>query len=218
MNPATIPPLQTPVPPQHVPGTQIQDPLPGGPDGGPGGRTAPIAIELDAETWKEFLDRTAYWLGNLQMIQTAHRELAEDTLGKIHETHLRRLLGGLAERARGHEAEVEKLFQLIGKEPSTVRSAGGVLLAKLRELTADVMAGAGGGAVGGWKDMHQLFLSSLNSISAWGAAQELAFALGNREMVEITFPVINEKHAQHRMLQELLMETATLAILYRVEV
>ncbi len=217
MNPATLPPLQTPVPPPHVPENQVRQPLPTGPDG-QAPATAPIAIELDAETWKEYLDRTAHWFGNVQMIQTAHRELAEDTLGKIHETHLRRLLEGVVERAKVHEQEVEKLYRIIGRKPSGTRAAGGVVWAKFREATADLMSGLGGGAAGGWKDMHQLFISSLNSISAWGAAQELAFALGNREIVEVTFPVINEKFAQHRMLQELLMETATLAILYRVDV
>ncbi|MFN3650980.1 MAG: hypothetical protein ACK47B_15500 [Armatimonadota bacterium] len=218
MNPATIPPLQTPVPPPHAPESQVLQPVHGGPDGGAPPAARPIAIELEEATWQEFLDRAAHWFGNVRTIQTGYRELAEDTLDRIHESHLRQLLEGVAERARAHEEEVEHLFRIIGREHSGARPFTGAIWTKLRDAAADLLPGVGGGAAGGWRELHQLFISSLNSISAWGAAQELGFALGNREIVEVTFPVINEKFSQHRMLQEVLMETATLSILYRVDV
>jgi hypothetical protein len=47
--------------------------------------TEPILLELDEQTWKEWLDRTETWFGNVPMIQVTFRQLAEDTLDKVHE-------------------------------------------------------------------------------------------------------------------------------------
>ena len=46
----------------------------------------------------------------------------------------------------------------------------------------------------------------------------LGYALGIREIVELTFPIALEKFKHHRMLQEILNELVPLAILYHTGV
>lgn len=118
------------------------------------------------------------------------------------------------DKATEHEQQLPKVYQIIGRTPGSGRTLAGTLMAKAREGVADVL-GASGGAAGGWTDLHQLFLASLNAISAVSTAQEIALALGIGEIVSITFPMITQKFVQHRMLQEITLETATLAIVYQ---
>lgn len=182
------------------------------PDFGP-----PLAIELDGATWEEFLDRSARWFGQVRAAQSAFRQLAEDVLNRIHEPHLRELLGEVVETARRHEAQVDDLYRALGREPSGAAgllSAGGQLLGKGQEALG-ALQGLASGAERWWDDFNQLFLASLNAISAFAAAEQLGYALGLREIVDLTFPVTLEKFKQHRMLQEITLELVPLAILYR---
>lgn len=177
----------------------------------------PLLIELDAATWTEQLDRAEQWFGNVLMTQATFRSLAEDTLDKVHEPHLRAYLTTILDQARTHEQQAEALFRLIGRDPARMRKAGGALMAKAREAMADVM-GVAGGAAGAWRDLHQLLLASLNATSAFGAAQQLGLALGLPDVVELAFGVVSDKFAHHRQLQELVLDMAPMAILYEQEI
>lgn len=179
--------------------------------------SAPIMIELDAETWKSQLDIAEQWFDTVLMIQTAFRQLAEDTAAKLHEPHLKAYIGEVAETAQRHEQQLAELYVTIGREPSGGRSVAGTLMAKGREVVADVL-GVISGAPSPWRDLHQLFLASLNAISAVATAEQFGLALGIREVVEITFPMTNEKFVQHRMIQELTLEMVPIAFLYNMPV
>ncbi len=176
--------------------------------------TEPLVLELDDKTWGEFLDRFEAWLGNLLMTQAAFRHLAEDTVGKIHEPHIKKYLSDIAETAKEHERKVEELYRLIGREPpSTARKVGGAVVGKLREGAADVQD-ALGGAVGGWKDLRQLLLANLDAMGAFAITEQLGLALGLPEVVDVTFPAVNEESTQQLLLQEYVLEMASTAILY----
>ena len=77
---------------------------------------------------------------------------------------------------------------------------------------------SGGGAPSPWREFHQLFLASLNAQSAFAVAEQLALAVGLKEMAEETFAIENEQAKYHLLIQELLLETASLAILYKAHV
>lgn len=179
--------------------------------------TEPILLELDETSWEEYIDRTEQWFGNVLMTQTAFRALAEETLEKVEEPHLREYLRDIIETARRHEQKAEELYRLIGREPHAARKLGGNLWAKAREAMADLI-GMAGGAKGGWRDLHQLYLASLNSMSAFAAAEQLGLALGMPEIVEVTMAVAREKFSHHRQLQELVADFAPISILYRMDI
>lgn len=177
------------------------------------GTSQALVIQMDDATWSDFLDRFEAWLGDLQLTQTAFRKQAEETVDKIEEPHIREYLSDIAEAARAHEAKVDDLYRLIGREPSTARSVGGTVLGKAREGTADIV-GALGGAHGGWKDLRELLLANQDAMGAFAIAEQLGLALGMPEVVDITFPVVNEKSTQQLLLQEYVLEMASTAILY----
>lgn len=176
---------------------------------------SPILVELDPERWNQFLDRCESWFYNVAAVQSSFRKLAEDTRQKVNEPHIQLFLDEVIETAKRHEQSAAELFRLIDRKPATHKLAGSVM-AKIRELTAD-MVGTTGGAASGWRDMHQLFLSSQNAISAFAAAEQLGYALGLNEITDLTFTVVNEKTTQHLLLQELLLEMAAVAILYEMK-
>ena len=49
-------------------------------------------------------------------------------------------------------------------------------------------------------------------------AEQLALALGLREMAEAAFAIENEQATGHLVLKELMLETAAIAILYKAPV
>ena len=173
----------------------------------------PLLIELDDQTWEDQIDRTEQWFKNVRMVQATFRQMAEDTLEKMHEPHVRDFLTGIVNTAREHEDAADRLFELIGRKPSWTRELMGEGMAKARQGLADFM-GMSGGASAPWRDLHQLFLVSLNAISAFGAAEQLGLALGLPEIVDITLNVNREKFAQHRQLEELALDFVPIAILY----
>lgn len=179
----------------------------------------PLAIELDPATWSEFLDRSERWFGQVRAAQASFRKLAEDVLEQLHEPHLRQLIQEVVETARRHEAQVDGLYRVIGREPPSpgLLSVGGQLLSRGQEALG-ALQGLTTGAQGWWDDLHQLFLSSLNAISAFSAAEQLGYALGLHEIVDLTFPITLEKFKHHRMIQEITLELVPLAILYRTGV
>lgn len=175
--------------------------------------TGPILVELDEQTWKEQLDRTEQWFRNVRMVQATFRQLAEDTLEKVHEPHVREFLAHVVEKAREHEDAADRLFEAIGRRPPLMRELMGEAMAKARKGLGDFM-GLAGGASAPWRDLHQLFLVSLNAVGAFGAAEQLGLALGISEVVDIVLQVNPEKFAHHRQLEELVLDFVPIAILY----
>lgn len=177
----------------------------------------PLLLELDEQTWKDWLDRVESWLGNVLMLQATFRQLAEDTLNKVHEPHIRAYLADLLETAKQHEQKVEELYRVIGRDPSHARQLGGTLMSKASQVLADVQ-GIAGGAVGGWRDLRQLLLSNLDALGAFAIAEQLGLALGIPEIVEITFPIVQEKSTHQLLLQEYLLEMGPVSILYHAPI
>lgn len=174
----------------------------------------PILIELDAECRNEHYDRTAHWFQNVLFTQASFRQLLEDTVDKVEEPHIRDYLHTMLEQARVHEQMAEKLFDVIGREPSSIRSLMGEFLGKGRQAWADLLAFAGG-AKGPWQDLQQLYISNLNSMSAFAVAEQLGLALGIPEILDITFGVIQEKSTSQLLLQECALEMCSKSILYK---
>jgi hypothetical protein len=135
------------------------------------GTAGALLVELDEETRKDQLDRTEQWFNNVRMVQATFRQMAEDTLEKVHEPHVREFLAHIVETAKEHEDAADRLFELIGRKPSRTRELVGEAMGKARKGLADFM-GLAGGASAPWRDLHQLFLVSLNAISAFGAAEQ----------------------------------------------
>ncbi len=175
----------------------------------------PLLLELDGQTWKNYLDNTASWLGNLLMTQSAFRKMAEDTVEKIHEPHIKQYIREIADKAREHERRVEDLYRVIGRDPSGTRKAGDSLLNKASQMAADLVGWAGG-AAGGWKDLRELLLANLDAIGAFSIAEQVGFALGLHEITDITFPIIHEKTEHQLLLMEYMLEMGPVAILYKM--
>lgn len=173
-----------------------------------------VLVELDEVNWNLFLDRAARWFDNLLVVQSAYRQLLEDTAEKIAEFHIRAYLQEMAEQAKVHEQQINRLYQIIGRDPSTIRQGLGTLLGKADQVVGDLMA-ASSGLAGPWQDLHQLYLSCTNTLSAFGVAEQLGLALGLPEIIDITFPVQLDKGRDQRLLQEFALEMAGISILYR---
>ena len=173
-----------------------------------------VLVELDDTNWNQFLDRASLWFDNLLLVQSAYRQLLEDTAGKIAEFHIRSYLIEMAERARVHEAKIDELYTLIGRDSSAIRQGLGTLLGKADQAVGAMMA-LSSGIAGPWQDLHQLYLSCTNTLSAFGVAEQIGLALGLPEIIDIVFPIELEKATDQRLLQEFALEMASIAILYR---
>src|SRR5690242_4499776 len=101
--------------------------------------TEPILLDLDEKTWRQQIDRTECWLGNVLLTQEKFRKFAEDTAARIKEPHIRQYLEEVAGRARAHEGQARELFRAIGRAPSDGRSLAGTAAAKVGEAVADVV-------------------------------------------------------------------------------
>jgi hypothetical protein len=177
----------------------------------------PILLELDEQTWKDWLDRAETWFGNVLMLQATFRQLTEDTLDKVHEPHIRAYLSDMLEVAKQHEQKAEELYRVIGRDPSHARQLGGTLMSKVSQVVADVQ-GIAGGAVGGWRDLRQLLLSNLDSMGAFAIAEQLGLALAIPQIVEIAFPIVQEKSTHQLLLQEYMLEMGPVSILYHAPI
>ena len=174
----------------------------------------PILIELGKDTREEHYERAAAWFKNVQLTQASFRQLLEDTVEKVEEPHIKDYLRTMLEHAREHEDGAEALFAVIGRKPSSMRKMAGNLLGKSREVWADAIALAGG-AKGPWQDLQQLYISNLNSMSAFAVAEQLGLALGIPEILDITYPIVSQKSTDHLLLQECALEMCSKSILYQ---
>ncbi len=115
--------------------------------------------------------------------------------------------------ARRHEEEARSLFRAIGRKPSDGRSLAGSAAAKVAEAVAGVV-GFAGGARGNWKDLPQLLLESMDALGAFAVAEQLGYALGLPELAEPASRVVAEKTRDQLLIQEYVLETGPVAILY----
>ncbi|MDQ4106440.1 MAG: hypothetical protein M3157_04605 [Actinomycetota bacterium] len=174
---------------------------------------SPILVELDEVAWNEKVERAETWFGNVLTVQGAFRRLVESTRDKVNEPHVRDYLGEILDKATEHERRAEELFKLIGREVPTARELGGTLVAGAHKTLGKV-EGTTGGATDAWQDLRQLLLN-LDSMGAFAVAEQLGFALAMPEVSTITFNIENEKMKHHLTMQELLLETAAINILYK---
>jgi hypothetical protein len=172
-----------------------------------------ILIELDEKSQEFFYDNAAKWFDNLLLVQSSYRKLLEDTAEKVKELHIHAYLTDMAERARQHEEKIDALYALIHRDSSSIRKTLGTIMGKARQALGDLIAFSGGIA-GPWQDLHQAFLASTNSMSAFAVAEQIGLATGITEIVDIVFPIIMEKSTDHLVLQELTLEMAGVAIVY----
>ena len=75
-----------------------------------------------------------------------------------------------------------------------------------------------GGSRPAWRDLRQLTLSNLDSMSAFAVAEQLGLALGRPRVVDLAFRVVSEKSAHQLLLREVFLEFAADAVLYRRDV
>lgn len=87
-------------------------------------------------------------------------------------------------------------------------------MGKAREALGH-LAGSAAGAVGPWRDLHPLFLVSAGSVGAFSVAEQLGYALGLPALASIALDVSLEKFKHHRLIQEFVLEFASIAILYQ---
>jgi hypothetical protein len=173
---------------------------------------APLLLDLGEEAWQEQLDNVERWLGNVLLLASALRTLADDTVGKISEPHIRSYVRDVATLAGQHQDKAEQLYALIGRSPSKPREVAGTAIAKAREAYADV-EGVLGGAESGWRDIQQLLVACVKAMGAFAVAEQLGLALGLPEVVDLAFPVVHELSTAQLLLQEFLLEMAPPAIL-----
>jgi hypothetical protein len=176
--------------------------------------TGAVLIDIDEATWKEHLDRAERWLGHVAMAQAEFRTLAEDVAARFHEPHLREQLTKIAEAARAHEGRVAELYRVIGRTPGRAAGIAGTVAGKAREALGGLLDAATG-AAGPWRGLHQLFLVSQASTGAFAVAEQLGYALGLPALASIAFDVTLEKFKHQRLIQEFVLEFASIAILYR---
>ena len=178
------------------------------------GKSGPVLIELDEEARSEHLDRAASWFKNVQLTQAAFKELLGDAVDKVDEPHIKEYLRAMLKGAVEHERGASRLYVAIGRDPVSTPKLGGKLLAKSREVWAD-MIGLMGGAKSPWQDLQQLYISNGQSMSAFAVAEQLGLALGEPAILDITYPIIAQKSSDHLLLQECALEMCSKSILYK---
>lgn len=180
----------------------------------PSDRNGPILIDLDRSTWDKQLDRVGNWLGNTLMAQIAFQHLAIDTIDVIQEPHIRDSIIGIARDATEHIQKVEELFKIIDRNPYYFTKNGAIAIAKFKEAIGR-MEGVLGGAGGDWQMLHQLFLSNINALGAFGVTEQFGLLLGLPEIVEIVLPIVHQKETDQLLIKEYMLEMASISIIYK---
>lgn len=177
----------------------------------------PILLEIDGGGWKDMVDRSERWFGNVLMTQTTFLTLLDGTVEKLEEPHLRAYFDAMRERARTHQEGARELYRSIGREPAGAgtgaRSGAGGIVGRVREAAADLV-GLAGGAASPWRDLHELRLANVSSMGAFAVAEQLGFSLGLPDTAKIAFDIVAEKSTDDLLLQEFILELAPAAILY----
>ena len=177
----------------------------------------PIVIEIDPASFKAHLDNVEPWLGTTLTNQAAFRQLLEQVAPTLREPHFRKFVGEQAEIARRHEAEAERFFKLIGRDPSAARKRLAGVVGAAKSLGAQANASSGG-AAGTWLGLQALPPAALDAQTGFAVTEQLALALGLRELAEAAYDVENEQAKGMLLLKELMLESAAMSILYKLPV
>lgn len=173
-----------------------------------------LLVDVDEETWDDHLDQVEDYLGNVLIAQSVYADLLDDTADKVDSPYLVAELEEMHDAVLTHEEAVRELFEVIGREPP---DGGGGMLAggtsMLRQEMADVLAFSGGVAQP-WDDLVIVWLTNFQATGAVATAMQLGTALGYEEFSNMALPIMQEQFEQQRLLQEVILETAPLAILY----
>jgi hypothetical protein len=181
---------------------------------GPAGR--PLLLELDRQSLDRYRGQVAPWLLTVASLQSAFRRLVGATVPLVEDPLVREWLAGVEVSARKHEAAVDELyraFDIRRTPPPLVRTLAGALLAGARGLVGQVQGRLSGASGTAWRNLRELQLSNLDSLSAFAVAQQFGLAHGRPRVVEIAFPIVHQKSEQQLLLQELFLEFATDAVL-----
>jgi hypothetical protein len=177
---------------------------------------APLLVDLAGPALARRRARAAPWLATLATLQTGYRRLLGSTARMVGDPLVRDWLTGMERASRQHEAAVGELYGALGLRPPVppvLTGLAGALVSTARGVAGQVqglLAGASGSA---WRNLRQLQLANLDSMSGFAVVQQFGLAEGRPRVVEIAFPVVTEKGQQQLLLQELFLEFATDAVL-----
>jgi hypothetical protein len=183
--------------------------------------TTPLLVELDEATLAAQRGRTATWLATLATLQTGYRRLLGRTVPMVGDPLVRSWLDGLHDAARRHEAAVDEIAAALEVRPAAghpLTSLAGAVLGLGRELAGQVQGLVAGSSGPAWRDLRQLVLSNLDSMSAFAVAEQVGLALGRPQAVAVAFRVVSEKSEHQLLLREVFLEFAADAVLYRRDV
>ncbi len=185
----------------------------------------PLLLELDEWTLAAQRAKVTPWLVTVGAVQSGFRRLLAGTVPLFKDPLVREWLSGMEASAREHEAAVDELFAAFDLQrpvPHLVSAVAGAVLGTARALAGQVQGLAAGasGAVSGaaWRNLRQLQLSNLDSMSAFAVAEQLGLALGRPRAVDVAFRVVAEKSAHQLLLREVFLEFAADAVLHRRDV
>ena len=173
----------------------------------------PVLIELDPQFWSGQLDRAETFLGTVVLMQESFCTMVDDVLAKVAQPQYHFFLQLVSAEAHRHNASIKDFYRFIGREPAHGRAITGLLAAKGRQVLADV-EGFMSGTTSPWRDLRQLWMSSHGAEGAFGVVEQVAYALGNKEMGDLAFTLVNEKHRSTLVIQEIVLEMAASAVLY----
>lgn len=184
---------------------------------GVSGPNGPYLLNLDEASWGQHLDAAEAWLNNVITSQHAFRELLENTL-QVSKPNIHLYLSEMLETARRHEQAAEDLPRTIGRQPGSAgRGVAGRVLAGARKVMGTV-EGIAGGAKDDWRDLRELQIANLDAMGGFAVAEQLGLALANAELRDLAFQVTSEKSSDQLVLQELMLEMASVSILYGEQV
>ncbi|MEU2611494.1 hypothetical protein ABZ570_07910 [Micromonospora sp. NPDC007271] len=178
-----------------------------------------VLIDIDQQTWGTHLDRARHWLTLTEASQSAFCALLDSAIGEIGEPHIRRYLTDMRAQAQRHHDCIPDLLAAFGG-PGGQRPGGttmGRVTAAGRALAGAAQGLVGGARGRGYRKLRELLLANQDAIGAFAVTEQLALAVGLRDAIAITFPLIREKTTDQLLLQEYLLEMAPKAILYHAD-
>ena len=178
--------------------------------------TRPLLIELNECSLERYRRQVAPWLLTLSSLQTAFRKLVGATVSMVEDPLVRDWLSGVERAAHEHETAVGELyraFDIPRTPPPLLPTLAGAVMSGARELVGQVEGRLSGASGAAWRNLRQVQLSNLDSMSAFAVAQQFGLAHGRPQVVEIAFPIMHQKSEQQLLLQELFLEFATDAVL-----
>jgi hypothetical protein len=185
------------------------------------GTAGALLVGLDERELRRSRIGVAPWLATVATLQTGYRTLLADTVPLIGDPLVRDWLAGLERTARDHEAAVDDLyaaFELPRPVPRALTAVVGAVLGRAREVAGQIQGLVAGGAGTAWRNLRELQLTNLDSMSAFAVAQQFGLAQGRPRVVDIAFPIVAHKSEQQLLLQELFLEYATDSVLRRGDV